>query len=78
GSSGARRMIVAVNKMDHPEVNFSQARYDEICAQVTKHLCNLGYDLDRIETLPISALTGYNLFERGSADSTMKGNALAA
>ncbi|KAF4744875.1 translation elongation factor EF-1 alpha [Perkinsus olseni] len=66
--SGVRRMIVAVNKMDDEEVNFSQARFEKICSAVIRHLHNLGFGDDRIEVIPISALTGYNLFNRGPVD----------
>ncbi|KAF4754347.1 translation elongation factor EF-1 alpha, partial [Perkinsus olseni] len=66
--SGVRRMIVAVNKMDDEEVNFSQARFEKICSAVIRHLHNLGFEDDRIEAIPISALTGYNLYNRGPVD----------
>ncbi|KAF4720766.1 hypothetical protein FOZ63_029431, partial [Perkinsus olseni] len=61
--------------MDDEEVNFSQARFEKICSAVIRHLHNLGFGDDRIEAIPISALTGYNLYNRGpvdpSAEATM-------
>ncbi|KAF4676757.1 translation elongation factor EF-1 alpha [Perkinsus chesapeaki] len=66
--SGVRRMIVAVNKMDRPEVAYSKEQFHQVSTQIQRYLRNLGFDDNRVEMLPISALTGYNIYNRGPSD----------
>ena len=61
---GIEQLIVAVNKMDAPDVNYSKQRYDEIVAVLKKYLKSLGYNVDAIPFIPVSAWTGENLIER--------------
>jgi len=60
---GVKQMIVAVNKMDDDTVNFSEARYKEIKAEVSAMLKRVGYNPDKIPFVPISGWTGINLTE---------------
>ncbi len=61
---GIDQMIVAVNKMDAPDVNYSQKRYQQIVAILKKFMKGLGYKVDQIPFIPVSAWTGENLIER--------------
>ncbi len=61
---GIEQLIVAVNKMDAPDVNYSQQRYNEIVTTMKKFLKGLGYNVDAIPFIPVSAWTGENLIER--------------
>jgi len=61
---GVKQIIVAVNKMDHPSVNYSQDRYNEIKGEVGDFLNSNGYKKDNIQFVPISGWTGDNLIEK--------------
>ncbi len=61
---GIDQIIVAVNKMDAPDVNYSQKRYQQIVAVLKKFMKGLGYKVDKIPFIPVSAWTGENLIER--------------
>jgi len=56
---GVKQIIVAVNKMD--AVNFDKARYESVKEEVSKLLKAIGYKVDEIPFIPISAYTGDNV-----------------
>src|SRR6201994_2720477 len=57
---GIRQVAVVVNKMDR--VDFAQARFDEISAEITAHLTGLGVTPSAV--IPISARDGDGVTER--------------
>ena len=61
---GIDQVIVAVNKMDASDVNYSRQRYEQIVAILKKFMKGLGYKVDQIPFIPASAWTGENLIER--------------
>ncbi|RUM47798.1 MAG: translation elongation factor EF-1 subunit alpha [Hyperthermus sp.] len=61
---GIDQMIVAINKMDASDVNYSKQRYEQIVAVLKKFMKGLGYKVDAIPFIPVSAWTGENLIER--------------
>ena len=61
---GIEQMIVAINKMDAPDVNYDQKRYEEIANTLRKFMKGLGYNIDAIPFVPVSAWTGDNIIER--------------
>jgi len=61
---GIEQIIVAVNKMDAPDVNYDQKRYEQIVAILKKFMKGLGYNVDQIPFIPVSAWKGDNLIER--------------
>ncbi|GFF39594.1 eukaryotic peptide chain release factor GTP-binding subunit [Aspergillus udagawae] len=54
-NTGVKKLIVAVNKMDDPTVEWSKARFDECTVKVSKFLEALGYKKDDLTFMPISA-----------------------
>jgi len=62
-SLGATEMIVVVNKMDEPTVNWSEQRFNIIKDQIGKFLqTNVGLNLEKcVRWVPISGLTGENM-----------------
>jgi sulfate adenylyltransferase subunit 1 len=58
---GIPHIVLAVNKMDM--VDYSEARYSEICAEYLKFAAQLG--LTDITCIPLSALMGDMLVDRG-------------
>ncbi|MBU3689359.1 MAG: sulfate adenylyltransferase [Acidimicrobiales bacterium mtb01] len=60
---GVQRVVVAVNKMDL--VDWSRTVFDDIVAEVTEHIGLLPYPLE-VDSIPLSALLGENVVDRGS------------
>jgi len=60
---GVKQMVVAMNKMDDSSVNYGQARYDEIKAELTLYLKKVGYNVANIPFIPISGWVGDNMIE---------------
>ncbi|RLE82753.1 MAG: translation elongation factor EF-1 subunit alpha [Thermoprotei archaeon] len=56
---GINQIVVAINKMD--TVNWSQERYEEVKQGVSKLLKMVGYKVDKIHFVPVSAYYGDNL-----------------
>jgi len=60
---GVESFIVAINKMDHPSVEWQQTRYAEIVTEVEPFVHSLGFEGNRCTFIPISGLTGANIRE---------------
>ena len=62
---GLRKLLVVVNKMDEPTVQWSKERYDEILDKLRPFLKASGYNLQtEVDFMPISGFTGANLKDR--------------
>ncbi|KAM1452420.1 hypothetical protein ACFX2I_039392 [Malus domestica] len=62
---GVSKMLVVVNKMDEPTVNWSKERYDEIVTKMIPFLKASGYNVKKdVQFLPISGLMGTNMKTR--------------
>ncbi|KAE9457226.1 hypothetical protein C3L33_10870, partial [Rhododendron williamsianum] len=62
---GVSKLLVVVNKMDDPTVNWSKDRYDEIESKMTPFLKSSGYNVKKdVQFLPISGLFGSNMITR--------------
>jgi elongation factor 1-alpha len=73
---GVKQMIVCTNKMDDKTVNFSEARYLEIKDEVGKYLKKVGYNVEKVQFVPISGWNGDNMIEKSSAMPWYKGPTL--
>jgi len=73
---GVNQMVVAVNKMDDPSVNWSKERYEEIKARISRMLKMIGYKVDKIPFVPVSGWTGDNLVKRSDKMPWYKGPTL--
>jgi elongation factor 1-alpha len=60
---GVKEMIVAINKMDDPSVNYGEARFLEIKSELTTYLKKVGYNPAKINFIPISGWHGDNMIE---------------
>ncbi|KAI1720740.1 elongation factor tu GTP binding domain-containing protein [Ditylenchus destructor] len=67
-TAGVRHLIILVNKMDDPTVEWDQSRYIEIQNKLTPYLKKLGFRSEDIIYIPCSGLTGAFLKERPSAE----------
>ncbi|XP_022850074.1 eukaryotic peptide chain release factor GTP-binding subunit ERF3A-like isoform X2 [Olea europaea var. sylvestris] len=62
---GVSKLLVVVNKMDDPTVNWSKERYDEIESKMVPFLRSSGYNVKKdVMFLPISGLMGMNMKTR--------------
>jgi len=63
-TQGIRRLIVAINKMDDPTVQWAQSRYDEIVGKLSPWLFKqVGYKKDQVNFIPMSGFSGVNVKE---------------
>eukprot|EP00753_Platysulcus_tardus_P012693 PLAT3518.1.p1 GENE.PLAT3518.1~~PLAT3518.1.p1 ORF type:complete len:812 (-),score=367.56 PLAT3518.1:191-2584(-) len=60
-SLGVRQLIVAVNKMD--AVEWSQPRFNAICAALKPFLASVGFRPAAVRYIPVSGMTGGNLVD---------------
>lgn len=60
-TSGVKKLIVAINKMDDITVNWDKSRYDDIKFHINKYLNNIGFNKKDIIFIPISGITGCNI-----------------
>ena len=70
---GVDQVVVAVNKMDDPTVNWSQQRYEEVKDGVSRLLRMVGYDISKIHFVPTSGWTGDNLYNKSANMPWYKG-----
>ncbi|KAK1572792.1 hypothetical protein QYE76_038469 [Lolium multiflorum] len=62
---GVAKLIVVINKMDEPTVQWSKERYDEIEGKMVPFLKSSGYNVKKdVQFLPISGLCGANMKTR--------------
>nr|CAB3251003.1 eukaryotic peptide chain release factor GTP-binding subunit ERF3A-like [Phallusia mammillata] len=63
-TAGVQRLIVLINKMDDPTVNWRQERYEECKEKLTPFLKKVGFNPKKdVHFMPCSGLTGTNLME---------------
>lgn len=59
---GVSHLVVVINKMDDPSVNWSKARYDECVTKLRPFLKGCGFKIKKeVKFLPISGLSGANI-----------------
>jgi elongation factor 1-alpha len=70
---GVKQMICCINKMDDKSVNWAEARYEEIKAEISKFLEKVGYKPAAIPFIPISGWLGDNMLEKSDNMKWYKG-----
>jgi len=70
---GVKQMIVAINKMDSTEPNYSEKRYEEIKSEVSTFIKKVGYNPSAIPFVPISGWHGDNMMEASDKMPWFKG-----
>jgi peptide chain release factor subunit 3 len=67
---GVKKLVLAINKMDDPTVEWSQARFDEIQTKLGGFLKKLGYQMNKdMFWVPLSAYTGDNVKDEVKSDA---------
>ena len=62
------QLIVAVNKLDASEPSWSQGRFEEIKSRLEPFLQLNGFNINRVQFVPISGLTGVNIKTKPDMD----------
>jgi elongation factor 1-alpha len=70
---GVRQMIVACNKMDNTEPPYSEARFKEICKEVSSYIKKIGFNPETVPFVPISGWHGDNMLEESTNMGWFKG-----
>jgi elongation factor 1-alpha len=73
---GVKQMIVCINKMDDKTVEYKEGRYNEIKEELGKFLAKCGYNIKKVEFVPISGWVGDNMVERSANMKWYKGKIL--
>jgi len=69
-TAGVKHMVVLINKMDDPTVQWDKARYDECKEKLTPYLKKVGFNPAKdIRFMPCSGLTGAGLQEPVGANA---------
>jgi len=73
---GVNQLVVAVNKMDDPSVNWSEERFNEVKNEVARLLRMVGYKVEKVPFVPVSGWTGDNLVKPSDKMPWYKGPTL--
>ena len=63
-TQGVNKMVVVINKMDDPTVNWSQERYNQCVTNISNFLKAIGYNKDDVMFMPVSGYSGAGLKDR--------------
>jgi len=73
---GVKQMICCCNKMDAKGADYKEERYNEIKAEVSLYLKQVGYKIDTVPFIPISGWVGDNMLEHSENMTWYKGPCL--
>ncbi len=71
---GVQQLVVALNKMDTH--GWKEARYNEVKNEIRDLLKIVGFNVDKVQFVPVSAWTGENLVEKAKGAPWYKGPTL--
>ncbi len=71
---GIQQIVVAINKMD--AVNYDESKFNAVKDEVSKLLSTLGYKLDEVPFVPVSAYVGDNVVNKSDKMGWYKGDTL--
>jgi elongation factor 1-alpha len=70
---GVTQLVVAINKMDDQTVKYSEQRFNEAKQDVENLLKTVGYNMAKINVIPVSGWTGENLAKKSTNMPWYKG-----
>lgn len=73
---GVEKLILAINKMDDPSVEWAESRFIEIQKKMSPFLKASGFKEHEIIFMPMSGLTGDNIMQRKGTPDWFKGKTL--
>jgi len=71
---GVNQMVIVLNKMD--AANWDENRFNEVKKEVTELFTKIGYKMDDIPMIPVSAFTGDNVVKKSENMSWYNGKTL--
>lgn len=71
---GINQLVVAINKMD--TINYSEKRFNEVASETKKLLQSIGFKVENIPFIPVSAFVGDNVFKKSDKIPWYKGHTL--
>jgi len=63
-TAGVRHLVVVINKMDDPTVEWSVERYDECVTKFRPFLKEVGFKVKEVQFMPVTGLGGHNIKDR--------------
>ncbi|OPY30867.1 MAG: Elongation factor 1-alpha [Methanomassiliicoccales archaeon PtaU1.Bin124] len=75
---GVKQIIIAINKMDAIKPAYDEAQYKKVVGEVSNLLKAVGYKLEEVPFIPISAYTGENIVKASDKMGWYKGDSLVA
>lgn len=73
---GVPQLIIGINKMDATSPGYNEKRYNDVKADVEKLLKTVGYKIEKVQFVPISAYQGENIIKPSDKMAWFKGNTL--
>ena len=73
---GVNQLVVCINKMDDQTVKYSEQRFGEAKQDVENLLKTVGYNVTKINVIPVSGWTGENLVKKSANMPWYKGPSL--
>jgi elongation factor 1-alpha len=73
---GVNQLVVIINKMDDQTVKYSEQRYSEAKQDVENLLKTVGYNVSKMNIIPVSGWTGENLVKKSTNMPWYKGPTL--
>jgi len=73
---GVTQLVVSINKMDDQTVKYSEQRFNEAKQDVENLLKTVGYNISKINIVPVSGWTGENLVKKSTNMPWYKGPTL--
>jgi len=73
---GVTQLVVSINKMDDQTVKYSEQRFTEAKQDVENLLKTVGYNISKINIIPVSGWTGENLVKKSTNMPWYKGPTL--
>jgi elongation factor 1-alpha len=73
---GVNQIVVGINKMDDQTVKYSEQRYNETKQDIENLLKTVGYDIKKVNMIPVSGWTGENLVKKSTNMPWYKGMTL--
>jgi len=73
---GVGQLLVTVNKMDMPGVDFAEKRFKEVVEDVKTHAKQAGWNTDKVRFIPTASLIGENIAKKTTKMSWWTGDCL--
>ncbi len=73
---GVGQLLISVNKMDMPGVDYKESRFKEVVDDVKRHAAQAGWKADTLRFIPAAALVGENITKKSTKMAWWTGECL--